>query len=79
MTVSEVQKAFNKLENQPKTWQKATTGQKWLNTHELLSIAYSMYQQWISMILLYYFYYIVHDLAKKKKQKNKNVINIKIQ
>lgn len=64
ISVSEAERAFSKLENQLKTWQKASTGQDRLNSLGILSIE----NQLASKIN---FNDIIHDFAKKKARKGK--------
>ena len=64
VTVSEAERAFSKLGNQLKTWQRASIGQERLNALGILSIEHKL----ASSIN---FDDIIHDFAQKKARKEK--------
>lgn len=70
MTVSEAQRAFSKLGNRIKTLQRASTDRERLNCVALLSIENKLASK-IS------FNNIMHSFTANKKQRKKNIINIK--
>jgi hypothetical protein len=64
MIVSEAERAFSKLGNQLKTWQRASIGQDRLNSLALLSIENKLASK-------INFDDVIHDFAKKKARKEK--------